>query len=434
MSKGNHNAEGSKGAAEEGRKASVVASWGAVAVALSLCWLSGCGKEESVSEKAPSLGPVPTSREEAAESLKAVPYLQGYRPARDESSVTVFDRERAAPGLNLYVSGHGEEALLMDMEGAVLHRWRYPLRRALPDLPPSAEISKLRYWRRALLYPDGDLLAIYETLGLVRLNRDSELVWIYRSDVHHDLFVDPDAKIWVLDRRGRLIPRMHREKGVLEDLVTVLNPEDGSVERQFSILQAFERSPYRSLVVDRAVRHGDIFHTNTLDRLDAAQAALHPAFREGDLLVSVLQLNTVAVIDPDTETVVWALGGLWRKQHQPVLLPGGTLLVFDNLGAGGQRSRVLEIDPFTQEKVWSYGARPEQELYSKTLGSCQRLANGNTLITESENGRALEVTSAGAVVWEFHNPHRSGEEGELVATLFEVVRLPPDFPFQGDRS
>ncbi|HSN89535.1 MAG TPA: hypothetical protein VL025_22425, partial [Thermoanaerobaculia bacterium] len=57
------------------------------------------------------------------------------------------------------------------------------------------------------------------------------------------------------------------------------------------------------------------------------------------------------------------------------------------------------------------------------------LPNGNTLLTESENGRAIEVTPEGRIVWELYNPHRAGESNELVAVLFEVVRLPPDFPF-----
>ncbi|MCB1037416.1 MAG: hypothetical protein KDD47_26535, partial [Acidobacteria bacterium] len=369
----------------------------------------------------------------AVDELRAIPYLQGYRPARQETSVTVWQRGKASEGLNLYVSGHDSEAVLMDMEGKTLHRWRYPLERVWRDLEPSADLDKLHYWRRAHLYPDGGLLAIFETLGLVRLDRESRLLWAYRSDAHHDLFVDPEQRIWLLDRRGRLIPRMNKEKGVLEDLVTVLDPE-GRVERQISVLEAFERSPYRALVLDRPVRFGDIFHTNTLDRLDGSLAHLHPAFKEGNLLISVLQLNTVAVLDPESERVVWALTGLWRKQHQPVLLPSGKLLVFDNLGAGGERSRALEVDPFTQEVSWSYGTRKGQALYSRTLGSVQRLANGNTLITESENGRALEVTAAGEIVWKFVNPHRSGEAEELVATLFELVRLPPDFPFRGEGS
>jgi hypothetical protein len=121
---------------------------------------------------------------------------------------------------------------------------------------------------------------------------------------------------------------------------------------------------------------------------------------------------------------------MWRRQHQPTFLDDGHLLVFDNLGAG-RKSRVLEIDPLTQQLLWSWGGSRRTDLFSRGLGSCQRLPNGNTLITESENGRALEVTHDGAVVWELYNPHRAGAAGDLVATLFEVVRLPPDFPFRG---
>jgi outer membrane protein assembly factor BamB len=131
---------------------------------------------------------------------------------------------------------------------------------------------------------------------------------------------------------------------------------------------------------------------------------------------------------------VWARTGIWRKQHQPTFLDDGRLLLFDNLGAGRDRSRVLELDPLTGETVWQFGGTRDADFFSKTLGSCQRLPNGNTLITESENGRALEVTPEGKVVWEFYNPHRAGDHRELVAVLFEMVRLPPDFPFHGEKQ
>jgi hypothetical protein len=65
-------------------------------------------------------------------------------------------------------------------------------------------------------------------------------------------------------------------------------------------------------------------------------------------------------------------------------------------------------------------------MISKEGGSVARLPNGNTLITVSESGRALEVTREGEVVWEFFSPHRAGSKNELVATVWEVMRLPPD--------
>jgi outer membrane protein assembly factor BamB len=340
------------------------------------------------------------------------------------------DPRAAWSGLNLYVSGHAAEAVLMDMRGNTLHRWRYPLRRLWPDLARDPEMAKLEYWRRAYLYPNGDLLAIYEGQGLVKLDASSRVLWSYRGGVHHDLFVAADGTIYVLEREGKIVPWINPKEGVLEDFVTMLDPA-GRPRRRISILNAFARSPWASLLKTMALRKGDVLHTNTLELLDGRFAGIDPAFRAGNLLISSFALSTVAVLDPEREAIVWAKTGLWKRQHQPTFLDDGHLLVFDNQGAGRDRSRVQELDLRTGQVVWQYGGTPGVDLSSRTLGSCQRLPNGDTLITESEAGRALEVTRDGRVVWEFNNPHRAGERGELVATLFEMVRLPPDFPFQG---
>lgn len=78
--------------------------------------------------------------------------------------------------------------------------------------------------------------------------------------------------------------------------------------------------------------------------------------------------------------------------------------------------------------VWQFRGSPERPFYSETCGTTQRLPNGNALITESDYGRALEVTSEGEVVWEFNNPERAGDRNEYVAAVFELTRVPPDFP------
>jgi hypothetical protein len=62
------------------------------------------------------------------------------------------------------------------------------------------------------------------------------------------------------------------------------------------------------------------------------------------------------------------------------------------------------------------------------MGAVQRLPNGNTLVTESEGGRVIEVTRDGEIVWEFHTPHRAGDEDEFIATIGRMRRLPPDHP------
>ena len=373
--------------------------------------------------------------DEGARALLATPYLQGYRPATGLPVIGRHDPVRAEAGLNLYVSGHAAEAVLMDMHGVPVHRWRYDLSRLWPDAYRSlgSEVApRLEYWRRAALLPDGGLVAIYEGVGVVRLDRRSRVVWSYRGGAHHDLFVRPDGTTWVLDRRATRVPALG-DRVVLEDLVTVLGP-DGAPRRKISVLSALARSRYGASLRELPAT-ADVLHTNTLEMLDGRAGELGlPAVRAGHLLLSLLTLDAVAVLDPQREEVVWASRGEWRRQHQPTLLSGGRLLLFDNGGARGV-SQVLELAPARGEVTWRWPARPDPAtLFSKTLGSVQRLAGGNTLITESENGRALEVAPDGEVVWEFHSPHRAGERGELVATLFEVVRLPAEQAWLGARG
>ena len=138
------------------------------------------------------------------------------------------------------------------------------------------------------------------------------------------------------------------------------------------------------------------------------------------------QLDLLLVLDLERASVRWAARGSWRRQHEPTLLAGGTMLVFDNLSVPG-RSGVIEFDPLTGAELWVHRPDGEQRFFSSGCGTCQRLPNGNTLITVSNSGRAFEVTPAGERVWEWLSPYRSGAAGELVATLFDVHRLPPDF-------
>jgi hypothetical protein len=248
-------------------------------------------------------------------------------------------------------------------------------------------------------------------------------LWKTAGRFHHDLAQDADGRIFVLDAKVSRLPRVNASEDVIEDFVTVLD-DRGRVVESFSLLEAFERSDYAPLLQDMPPR-GDIFHTNALKLLDGTFSDRLPALRKGNLLISLRERDTVAVVDPRAKRVEWALTGLWQAQHEPVLLPRGRLLVFDNLGRGGE-SRVVEIDLLTQRVEWQYGGGPDEPFASWKLGAAQRLPNGNTLITESTAGRAFEVTAEGRIVWEFLNPARAGRDGRLIAALNEVYRHGPE--------
>ena len=374
----------------------------------------------------PAPGASALAQRDAVGALMQIPYLSGYDPAKGEVGVTVYDPSRAFNGWNLCVSAHAGEARLTDMKGVERHRWAFNAKRAWPNLDADPENRGYeKFWRRALLLPDGDLLVLWEYIGMARIDSRSQLKWAALNGAHHDVSVDKAGLIYVLTREKKIIPEINPEEPVIEDFVTILSP-DGQLVKKISLLRAFEHSEYAPELVPMK-NAGDLLHANTVQVLDGSLAAASPHFREGNLLVSSHALGIIAVLDPAQEKIVWALSGQWRAQHRPRLLPTGRILMFDNFGTMrvGQ-SRALEVDPFTQQIAWRYGEAEGQGFYSMSGGYIQRLPNGNTLITSSNEGRALEVTPDKTVVWEYRNPFRSGEKNELIATLEQVERLPAD--------
>jgi hypothetical protein len=364
---------------------------------------------------APPLDPADAAR------LERLGYLGGYRPASGAGGVSLHDPGRALAGVNLYTSGHAPAAFLVDMRGEPLHRWEIAYRDAFPDAPADAlERAGTRYLRRVHLFENGDLLAVFDYFGLVKIDRGSRLLFAKAMPVHHDVFAAGD-RIYALAEEVHEVPRLRPGRRVREDEIRILDARGDELGR-VSLLRALERSRW-SRLLSRLPAHDDLFHTNTIQILDGSLAERSPAFRRGNALVAIRNLDLVAVVDLEREEIVWATQGSWHLPHEPILLPSGRLLLFDNLGLR-TRSRALEVEPATGAVVWSFAGEGAGFL-SEGMGAVQRLPNGNTIVTDSFGGRALEVDPAGRVVWRFDNPARTGERGELVAVIPELLRLDP---------
>jgi hypothetical protein len=356
------------------------------------------------------------------QALEALGYASGTQPSTADSGVKESQQTDSTTGYLLGTDGHAPVAWLMDFTGKVLHRWSMDYDSAFPGNNVDANTDGIGYFRRVALLPEGELLAIYEGQGMIKLDAQSNLVWAFDGLTHHDFEVQPDGTVYTLTRVAHVIDRVNPNRPILEDFATQLSA-DGEVLSTFSILEAVRDSPYRPLL-QNSLRSGDIFHTNTIEVLDAGLAHLDPAFRNGNILLSLHAVHALVVVDAETERVVWALSGLTRLQHQPTVLDNEHLMVFDNKGDLGM-SRVIEVDVETNRIVWEYSGQ-QHDFFSATCGSAQRLASGNTLITESDRGRAFIVTPSGRTIWEYVTPHRTGPDDAFIATLFEVIHLPSE--------
>ena len=207
---------------------------------------------------------------------------------------------------------------------------------------------------------------------------------------------------------------------------------------RISLIDCIQNSPY-SFLLDRIDEIDerepiDLLHSNTIEILDGRHRGRSPYFKKGNMLTSFRNLSTIAIIDLELRQVVWAMSDAWMFQHDPRMLENGRMLIFDNYYRGLSLadslpySRVVEFNPFTRDVYWSYEGDRTTPFFSSLMGTNQPLPNGNVLITESDFGRAFEVTRGGEIVWEFNSPHISGENDEFVATIPEMIRLAPDFP------
>jgi hypothetical protein len=340
--------------------------------------------------------------------------------AKEKEGIRIDQAEQTADGFTLYTLTGGSRATLIDMRGTMVHRWELPFRKAWPH--PSHLESPLAdeqiYWFRCHLYPNGDLLAVYQSdgdtpygYGLVKLDKESRLLWAYANNVHHDIDVGEDGTIYTLAQRIVTKPPAGLEfldPPYLTDSLVVLSP-DGQELQNIPIAEAITNSSYALTLTARknetvwSERETDVLHVNGVRVLNRTLAARFPLFKPGQVLLSVRSLDTLAVLDRDTRRVVWAARGIWKAQHDPEFLDNGHLLLYDNAGSSEQ-TRVLEYDPLTQAIPWAYMNENSTRFRALTRGTKQRLLNGNTLIVDPDNRRIFEVTKDKELVWEICCP------------------------------
>ena len=103
--------------------------------------------------------------------------------------------------------------------------------------------------------------------------------------------------------------------------------------------------------------------------------------------------------------------------HAPDWTSDTTVSIFDNGDArlSANYSRAVEVDVTTGKIVWQWrpadvGTTPSN-IYTATQGGCQKLPNGNWLITSTNTGgHTIEVTPDKEIVWEFINPLGRGNK------------------------
>ena len=347
-------------------------------------------------------------------------------------------------------------AVLLDMRGRAVHRWRAPegvrffnvellengnlLGLCAPPAPaPSAEPQPSRFEA-----PAPDPPELFRHLGgggslLVELDWEGREVWRFEGEaLHHDFARLEDGRTLALEwaempeeasgrvRGGTVWADQPMPRRMIGDEIAAISPEGEIVER----IELWRLLDPEAAVICPLERRWEWTHCNSLDVLP-----------DGGIAFSARNVSMVGIVDMD-EGGEASLRWLWgwpeiSHQHHATALEDGRILLYDN---GMHRlqelcfSRVLEVDPATNELGWVYQGEPREQFFSAHISGAARLPNGNTLITEGASGRIFEATLRGEVVWEWVNPFAATAVGMRGYWVFRAWRYGEDHPALAGRE
>ncbi|HNW39610.1 MAG TPA: arylsulfotransferase family protein [Candidatus Omnitrophota bacterium] len=310
------------------------------------------------------------------------------------------------------------------MSGKILHTWT----------------AKKNYWQHVEMCDNGDLLAICWNHWITKVDWNSNLKWIIKMHVHHDLAIAQNKDIYTIVKKKEIVFEHGLPVPIYNDYIVIISA-DGKIKKSISLykilkekippdkfVQAYRWSQQEMIKFNSPLpMHYNILYINTLEIIKQDIKGL---CKQGDLLICARNLNLIGIVDIKNERLLWS----WGQEdldypHYPTLIENNNILIFDN---GYQRgySRIVELNPLTKNIVWEYRTNPPSRFFSKNRGSNQKLPNGNILITESDNGRAFEITQDGEIVWEFYSPQIRIATKERQA-LYRVMRItnPENYSF-----
>jgi hypothetical protein len=325
---------------------------------------------------------------------------------------------------------------LIDASGKTLHHWDANPKAIWPESPHQDAVrgmlnSKFNYVHGSHLFANGDVLFNIEYLGVVRLDARGRMIWRLDRRTHHSVHRDEDGNFWVcgvnwIDNDQQLAGRFPGLRlPIAEDFAVRVSP-DGKILEEISMLEAVFAGELKHLLWrDKPPRFGDHLHMNDVEPLSTAMAADYPTLSAGDLLVSLRNLDAVAVLDRQTRRFKWSVNSPFRGQHDPDFIGDGWISVFDNNFDGAAAgpaaaSRLLAFRPHTGEHKQLYPvATPsghERPFFTKHGGKAQLLDNGHWVVTDAVSARVFEIDRSGHTTWEWgQSPHANGTK------IFEVL-------------
>jgi len=346
----------------------------------------------------------------------------------------------------------GEEAYLIDRSGEVIHDWNL-------SGPPGNSVYLLE---------GGDLLATYTVEGdfhgggigggVERLTWNGERVWSFElatenAHLHHDIEILPNGNVLMISweamrgpevrAAGLMASQLPASGQVWSEMILEYDPSIDQIVWEWHLWdhrlpsgwEAAEHPEKIDLDLAASQKTEDWWHLNAVDYNAELDQIVLSSRMASEIWMIDHALTTVEAVG-DAGDLLYRFGNpsmhggsgmqIFYGQHDaewlgwPVSGGAGStrILLFDN-GDTRERpySRVVELalpnyassstGVFPEPQIiWEYPheERGDAAFFADHISGAQRLEDGDTLICIGTEGRFLEVTPEGTIVWEYVNP------------------------------
>lgn len=331
-------------------------------------------------------------------------------------------------------------AYLFDMHGKITHQW---------NVLGAIQLAKLK--------PDGNLLyttrdrSFSRRAGVREIDPFGNVLWYYPCWADHDFYPFENGDILIHYIEDIHAPEIGSGEIRCPRIVRVT--PDGEVIWQWRAEEHLTELTSLVGIEFPLAKEGrklfDWAHNNACRVIGENDAyASDPRFRPGNIIFSYPNLSTIGVISSETGEIVWAWGpGVLDGQHNPRMLDNGNILIFDN-GTERGYSRVIEVDPLSEEIVWEYNDKDSKSprFFAPFVSSAQRLPNGNIFVCQGTytrndpvmlfyrafykvigqsvvSSRIFEVNRTGEIVWDC----TITAHGKNLHGVYQAVRYPAPY-------
>jgi hypothetical protein len=291
----------------------------------------------------------------------------------------------------------------------IIHQWR----------PNYDEIIKLynkqnKFWPgpdknnlqvvHPLLSPDGSIIFNNYLSPLIKIDKDSRLLWGINGIFYHSIERDADGNVWTASviNPATFLPDLLN--GCQDDAITEISPDGKTLFRK-SVAQILLDNGYRTLLLGIGPYEKDLVHLNEV------QPALTSGsyWMKGDLLISLRNRSTVFLYRCSTNKILWLKTGPWLNQHDAEFIDSARVGVFGNNTVRMFGEDRL-IDGYNEEYIFNFKTNTTETPYTEFLkkakvstasqGRANVLANGDLFIEETINNRLLRGNTK-EIEWQY---------------------------------